>query len=340
MLKNLLLHKFKLSLKISLAARLISSLLFISLHPSLAYAQTPVMQTPVVVVAVIDEGVYSKHPEFKNSMWVNSKEISGNNFDDDNNGFTDDIEGWNFLDSNNNLSPKGGHGTKLSGLIAGSAQIMPLIACSETLGCSQQAIINAIYYAVDNGASVINLSLGDTSGYKTAYNDAVTYAFERNVVIVASSGSASVGHSLSLEPMSPICNDNGKNMVLGVGTIDDKCNRPAWANYGGCIDVTAKGTNVYTTFNPDFSGGKLYGTIEGNSFATAFVSGEVAKLMAYDNTLSAADVISRIHKNASGKNLIINLDAAKKNLAARPKVLGASISTKPIVSKKVTLTIR
>jgi subtilisin family serine protease len=92
--------------------------------------------------------------------------------------------------------------------------------------------------------------------------------------------------------------------------------------------------------NPDFSGGKLYGTIEGNSFATAFVSGEVAKLMAYDNTLSAADVISRIHKNASGKNLIINLDAAKKNLAARPKVLGASISTKPIVSKKVTLTIR
>lgn len=327
MFYNQLFSKFKASLKISLAARLISSLLFISLHPSLAYAQTPAMQTPTVVVAVVDQGVYSNHPELKNSMWVNTKETPGNNLDDDRNGFVDDFYGWNFLDYNNSLAPQGGHGTKLAGLIAPSAKIMPLVACSEALGCSEQAIVNAIYYAVDNGANVINLSLGDTSGYKIAYDEAIKYAFNHNVVIVASSGSATVGHSLVKEPMSPICNDNGKNMVLGVGTIDDKGKRPTWANYDGCIDVSAKGTNVYTTLNPDFSGGKLYGNVEGNSFSTAEVSNLAAKLIAKNSGISAANVITIIKNNSSGKNFVINAQKTLDNRSIiKPKVLGSSVN--------------
>lgn len=296
-----------------MVTRLISSLLFISLHPSLAYAQSPAIQNSVVVT-VIDEGVYLEHPALKNNLWTNLKEIPGNNIDDDQNGFVDDVGAWNFLDNNNNLTPKGGHGTKLAGLIAPDAKIMPLIVCSHAAGCSQQAIINAMYYAVDNGANVINLSLGDTAGYKSAYNEAIKYAYKHNVVIVASSGSAEVGHSLALEPMSPICNDNGENMVLGVGTIDESGNRPAWANFGACIDVSAKGTNVYTTFNPNFSNGAFYGFAEGNSFSTAKISAKAANLIKQNPDITVKEVIQII----SGK---------------KPPVI---LTTKPIAQVKGT----
>ena len=58
-----------------------------------------------VIVAVIDSGFNIDHPDFKNNLWVNPREIAGNNMDDDGNGFIDDVHGWNFIDANNNLNP-------------------------------------------------------------------------------------------------------------------------------------------------------------------------------------------------------------------------------------------
>lgn len=301
------------------------------------------------VVAIIDEGVGWTHPDLKNQMWMNMSETS-NNADDDHNGYVDDVYGFNFLDNNSDVTPKGTHGTNLAGIIAaeinnntgiaGLAQnvkIMPLTACDQSR-CDQAAIIKAIYYAVDNGAKVINLSLGDTAGYKTVYDQAITYAYNHNVVVVASAGSADYGIDLDKNPMSPVCNDNAQNMILGVGTVDNSGNRPYWANFGSCVDVSAPGTNIYTTFASGFNNNQLYGYVEGNSFSTAIVSGLAANIVSQNPNLSAAEVIARIKNNSSGSNSIINIS---KTLSPAPQVLGASIKfNQKNSAKKLNLTAR
>ncbi len=329
-------------LKTALIVRLVllllsgNALLFETAHAQVFLPQE-------VVVAVIDEGVDFSHPALQNKLWVNLKEVPNNNIDDDNNGYVDDISGWNFLDRNNDLAIKGSHGTKLAGIIAADktspvgfwgvnpkAKIMPLIVCKQNYGCDQSAIIQAIYYAIDNGAKVINLSLGDTSGYKKDYDAAILYAYQKNVVIVAASGSSVQGHSLAKEPMSPICNDNGKNMVLGVGTVDEKGTRPMWANYGGCIDVSALGTKVSATVPKEYSE-ELYEKVDGNSYSTALVSGAASLLLLNEPALTPSEVIARIHDNATGKETVLSVDRAVKNLALaekppKPKVKGIKIA--------------
>ncbi|MBL8029997.1 MAG: S8 family serine peptidase [Candidatus Doudnabacteria bacterium] len=353
-------HQILKVLKTALVIRLV--LLLLSGNALLlqtAHAQVFVPEQQVIV-AVIDEGVDFSHPVLKNKAWQNLKEIPENGLDDDRNGYIDDINGWNFLDKNKNLSIQGSHGTKLAGIIAGEknskngfegvssdAVIMSLIVCRQNYGCEQSGIIQAIYYAVDNGARVINLSLGDTSGYKKDYDQAILYAYERNVVIVASSGNSPVGYSLAEEPMSPICNDNGKNMVLGVGTVDEKGVRPSWANFGGCIDISAKGTKVFAPV-PRQHSASLYEEVDGNSYATAYASGVVAALVKKEPKLLASQVISRLHTNATGKNFTVSLsrtlsDQYAIERAVKPQVKVIPGTTKPKIlaqNKAIKLVIR
>ena len=107
-----------------------------------------------------------------------------------------------------------------------NVKIMPLIVCDHT-GCSDYS--KAIRYAVDNGAEVINLSLGTNavSGYSTSVNDAIDYAYSRNVLIVTAAGNGDVvgglGYDLNRIPQSPVCNTDQKgNKVIGVGAVDSE----------------------------------------------------------------------------------------------------------------------
>ncbi|MDO8592336.1 MAG: S8 family serine peptidase [bacterium] len=244
-----------------------------------------------IIVAVIDEGVWISHPDLSQNIWVNPGEISNNKTDDDHNGYIDDYYGWNFLDNNNDMETKGSHGTSVAGIIAAidnsqgivgvasGAKIMPLIACNNS-GCNQDAVINAIKYATDHGANVINLSLGTHGylGYKDDYNNVINYAYNHNVVIVASAGNGDVesassrGQNLDIMPASPVSNDvNNINMVLGVGAL----NAP-WSNYGSAVDVVAPGIHIISTVVPIYDDGYYYGFVDGTSFSAPFVSGAVA----------------------------------------------------------------
>ena len=143
------------------------------------------------IVAVIDTGLDINHPVFKDtdSIWVNAGEIPGNNIDDDGNGFVDDVNGFNFVDNSGSMYDDDGHGTHVSGIVLSVDQnieaatlvdsriaIMPLkFLDGNGVGTTSNAI-RAIYYAVQNGAVVLNNSWGGPS-YSGALHEAIAYAY-------------------------------------------------------------------------------------------------------------------------------------------------------------------
>ena len=258
-----------------------------------------------ITVAVIDSGIYIHHPDLKDNIWKNTKEIEGNNVDDDKNGYIDDIFGWNFVDNNNQMDitfDKDDHGTMVAGIIGAKnnnyigisginkyVKLMPLLILSKYKSADFDEVAKAIKYAVDNGADIINLSFGTqgTVGYTTALDNAIKYAYENNVLLVAAAGNGDVetgsGQDLNFVKESPVCNDNNKNMVLGVGALSDNdfVSKTNWSNYGTYIDIWAPGENILTTSKPEYSNYQLdyfYG--DGTSFAAPIVSGIAALIKA------------------------------------------------------------
>ena len=127
------------------------------------------------VVAVIDTGLDYNHEVFvdANAVWRNTDEIASNGIDDDGNGYIDDIRGWNFVANNNNPMDDEDHGTHVSGIVLGISQnifattlaaakikIMPLKFLDSSGSGATSDAVEAIYYAIANGATVINASWG------------------------------------------------------------------------------------------------------------------------------------------------------------------------------------
>ena len=298
-----------------------------------------------VIVAVIDVGVDIENPDLKDNIWVNKFEIPNNNKDDDNNGFIDDVNGWNFVKDNNSVRPSvdddwlsngvANHGTIVSGLIGAKAnndesgtginwdvKIMPIVAIDVTGGGSYSQIVSAINYAVNNGANVINLSM--TSDYDSKLlKDAVYNAYKKGVVVVAAGGNNL--QDLSISPVYPICSDasSTKNWVLGVGAMTNTRYSTVFSNYGKCIDLYAPGELIYSTerWAPLYNfPNKFGGPWQGTSFASPLVSGAAALVKAIRPDWTADKIIKALtirtdltedqKKRASG--IAVNvLDAVK-----------------------------
>ncbi len=288
----------------------------------------------IPVVAIIDEGVDFTHPDLTGLE-------SG---------------GFNFINNSNDLSPLGNHGTKVAGLIQAVAhqtgvpiKIMPLIACSQS-SCDIPVIAKSIRYAADNGADVINLSFGTKPGdYQKSFDEAIAYAYSKNVIIVAAAGQdgagAGRGVNLDVKPISPICNDQNQNMVLGVAATDTNNQIAKWTNFGACVDVLAPAQNLYTTFSAKISGAD-YGYVEGTSFASPQVAALAALMRAQNPKASNKMIVDKI-KSAAERNIgVIDVAAALKNQNNQialtepaqtppPKILGAQThSVAKIFSKK------
>lgn len=273
----------------------------------------------VVTVAVIDDGVYSNHPDLKNKMWENTDEVIGDNRDNDNNGYKDDRYGWNYVNNSSDATPMGTHGTLVAGIIGAekdnvigiagineNIKIMPLIVCSDKYGCIGD-INRAIRYAVDNGAEVINISLGTNwvSGYETKYDDAIKYAFDHNVLIATAAGNGDtvggLGYDLNTIPQSPVCNDGDKNMIIGVGAVNKDNYRTIWSNYGSkCVDIYAPGENIVSTAVPAFSSlGSFYDIESGTSFSSPIITGIISLLKATYPTLTSQEAINLLINNSN-----------------------------------------
>jgi subtilisin family serine protease len=138
-----------------------------------------------VVVAVVDSGVAYGHPDLDGNIWVNADEIAGNGIDDDDNGFVDDVRGWDFAQGDNRPLDFVGHGTHVAGTIGAEGDngvgvtgvswdvsLMPVRAGGSE-GLTTAAIVASFVYACENGADVVNGSFG-TSMFSQAIANAVT----------------------------------------------------------------------------------------------------------------------------------------------------------------------
>ncbi len=280
-----------------------------------------------VVVAVLDTGVDWKHPDLAANIWTNTKEVPGNGFDDDQNGYIDDIRGWNFVENTNDPSPQlqsgwteAGltHGTVIAGIIGAvgnnlsaiagitwKVKIMPLrILDSQGIGNSSEAA-RAIDYAVRNGARVLNFSFV-TDEHNIGLDEAITRAAKAGMLVVAAAGNnkATSGDNLDLTPMYPVCSDGpGTNYVLGVTASDLNDKKADFANYGlNCVDISAPGENILSTqvYNPTLSSfaSLTRGGWNGTSVASPMVAGAAALLLAANPGLSRETLMQALISTA------------------------------------------
>jgi len=293
-------------------------------------------ESPDIVIAVIDSGAMTNHPDLKDNIWKNNFEIAGNNKDDDRNGYIDDINGWDFVNNVSDPSPKFKtgftetgvvHGTVIAGIISASgnnnlgvtgvtwkSQLMILKALDDQGKTDTAKIVRALNYAIDNKANIINLSFIGPS-YSRSVEDAIRRAYDAGIIVVAAGGNElSQGHGQDLDqkPMYPVCHDgnNGENMVIGVAATDPQDRKTSFSGFGKCIDIAAPGLSIYSTsvFSPTHNGqGHFYdnyydGYWSGTSLAVPMVSASLALIQQSNPGLKPKEVIQLLLANTDNIN--------------------------------------
>lgn len=255
-----------------------------------------------IVVAVVDGGVDTRHEDLAANMWVNPGEIAGNGIDDDNNGFVDDINGWNAYNSNGSI-PADRHGTHVAGTIgaignngvhgAGINWNVKIMAVAGASG-STSTVLKAYGYVLKQkqlwlssggklGANVVstNSSFGVDygnckSGSYPAWND--IYNEMGKVGILHAIATANLGIDIDVQGDVPTGCDSP--YIIAVTNTQKNGSKNSGAGWGlKTIDIGAPGTNIYSTM-PNNSWGALTGT----SMATPHVAGAVAYMHSAGNT--------------------------------------------------------
>lgn len=256
---------------------------------------------PSAVVAVIDTGMDIDHPELLGQTWRNDNEIPGNGIDDDNNGYIDDVNGYDFFYHDASVydpSDYDLHGTYVAGIIgaqgnnnlgvhgiAPGVKIMPLkfIGGPAQEGSISDAI-EAIEYAHAMGAQVCNLSWGGTE-YSQALRD--TIANYPDMIFIAAAGNEAI--DIDNQPVYPAAFDCPN--LITVAAIDNQGKKPDWSNFGTkSVDVAAPGMDIMGILDwpepqPDEY---LYGA--GTSAAAPHVSAIAALLLSKYPSMSVANV--------------------------------------------------
>jgi thermitase len=267
-----------------------------------------------VVVAVIDSGVTASHPDLAGKV----------------------LPGYDFINNDTDATDDNGHGTAVAGLIGAAtnngigmaavswnSMILPVKALGADGNGSYSAISNAIIWAADRGARIINLSLGGTSASTTLQN-AVNYAWNRNCVIIAAAGNS--GNDV---PQYPGACTN----VVAVSATNSSDARASWSNFGTYVDIAAPGVNVLT-----LQGASSYSNWNGTSFSSPITAGVVALMASANAGLNNATLVNTLLANADDLGTVgydVNFGHGRVNARrAVQAALGAVIpdTTAPSVS--------
>lgn len=280
------------------------------------------------VIAILDTGVDTDHPDLQDNIWINDAEAKGvDGRDDDNNGFKDDLNGWDFVNKTPRMRDNNGHGTHCAGIAAAignngkgitganpDALIMPIAVLQSDGRGDVATIIKGIDYATANGADVLSMSFGGYQ-YSIAEEQALAKAYAK-MVLVAAAGNDCV----SISDIMP-CNLHGSGrmfpaaftFVLGVEAANASGNLASFSNYDPDgpfssefgeeqlynYELRAPGIGIISTFP-----GGQYKALNGTSMACPFVAGAISALLerkAYStNELLFGDLIYSRKKNGYG----------------------------------------
>lgn len=266
-----------------------------------------------IVIAILDTGVDYNHEDLRDNIWNNSDEIPNNRIDDDNNGFVDDIRGWDFVnvsnsyvclgedgaDEDNDPMDFNGHGTHCSGIAAArgnnnlgisgvcpNCSIMPVRAGYTYYNCqdgflSSNAITKGIKYAADNHANIISMSFG--GGYSDTIKNAIDYAYTKNVILIAAAGNNN--HDYIKYPA-------GYYGVLSITATDSIDRKASFSNFGYWTDIAAPGVDIFSTVPHSgtlghFSG---YRFLSGTSMATPYIAGVAGLILSKNSSFTPGDV--------------------------------------------------
>lgn len=246
-----------------------------------------------ITVAVVDTGVDLDHPDLVNNIYVNPGEIPGNGIDDDQNGFVDDVSGYDFVSDDADPNDRNGHGTHVAGTIASAnngfgstgiapdAKILPVKVLSDNGSGSTFSVAAGIRYAADMGADVINLSLG--GGFSRTVQAAVSYANSLGSVVIAAAGNEGAG-----QPSFPARLASTLTNVISVGAHDSNGRIAGFSNSVGgsnALQIDAPGVGIYSTY----AGGR-FGNLSGTSMASPHVAGVAALALSANPNLSPSEL--------------------------------------------------
>lgn len=269
-----------------------------------------------VVVAVLDTGIFA-HPELAAAM------VPGQNFTDSPGGTLDTTD-------------RHGHGTHVAGTIAADAgsvmegvaygvQVMPVKVLGDDGPGWDSWIADGIIWAADNGADVINMSLG-APGYSAVEESAITYARSKGVTVIAAAGN---------DNSSALYSPAGLTGVVAVAAVDETRTRASFSNYGPAIDVAAPGVNIVSTNLGDW-----VTTKSGTSMAAPHVAGVAALVVGAapgltPDQVERAIVASTADLGAVGRDDLYGnglVDAARAVQAANSIEETGAVALAPVVA--------
>lgn len=262
----------------------------------------PVLSKEGPVIAILDTGVDITHPDLIDNIWTNTSESDGAyKFDDDGNGFVDDVHGWDFINQTGDIFDYNGHGTHCAGIAAATgyngkgiiganpdARIMPVTVMQSNGTGNIATIIKGIDYAAANGAAIISMSLG-TYSTSTAFEQALGRAYQKCVLVAAAGNDGYCLNHAHPEigqgrPMP--CFPAAYTFVLGVQASKPKGGLAGFSNYddNGPVfseyeaqynyELTVPGASIVSTF-PNGQ----YKYLNGTSMATPLAAGAISRLL-------------------------------------------------------------
>lgn len=269
------------------------------------------------VIAILDTGVDINHPDLKDNIWTNEKEANGSDFeDDDNNGYCDDVHGWDFIHNTAIISDGmdgNGHGTHCAGIAAAvgnngigitganpNAKILPIKVMGDDGTGDIATIVRGIDYAVASGANILSMSLGGSVNSSAEYQ-ALSKAYAAYIPIVAAAGNKGLSiydEPLQQQPTIPAAYD----IVLGVMASGYDGQRASYSNYDPDGPFYTKYANTDATYSGSLGFGAIgefwnydlmapgtgimstlpggkYGKLSGTSMATPLVAGALSRML-------------------------------------------------------------
>lgn len=295
-----------------------------------------------IVIGVADAGSDFNHPDLQNQFYTNPNEVPDNNIDDDENGYIDDVRGWDFAgidtlsvrqdnDAQIFVGGTNSHGTWVAGAaaaetdngigIAGVGFNSKLLTTKHTFDNQREddpSVFNpyaGVIFLTESKVDVMNLSWGGPFRSDIAEEIINVAALDEDIVIVAAAGND--GNFQSQYPSS-------YENVISVAALDREDQRADFTNKGADVDISAPGVAILTT---NFEGD--YQSVQGTSFSSPIVAGAAALLRAHFPDFTAKQITRQLVVNANPSIYTVSVNAARSLGSGKLDVFSALTGTKP-----------